>query len=406
MPLARLTADIPAVRAGFKESEDDFEVDEVPRDAPGALVAGGSGPHLWIRIEKRGISTDEAVRRLAAALGRRERELGFAGRKDARGVARQWLSIEGLAPAEAAGALREDAALRILEAVPAGRRLGLGDLAGNRFVVRLRDVSETDERRAREVLARLLLTGVPNYFGPQRFGIRGNSDAIGRALLLGDARRAIDLLLGAPHPDEGPRLKEARAAYERGDLPAALAAFPASFVPERRLAQALLRGAPPERALESIAFRVRELYISAYQAALFNRILDDRVRAGTLGAIERGDIALDHASGALVLVEDPRPFALRVQRLEVSATGPIYGHAAPRPRWGPGARELDLLVKEGLRYETWARPKGLSMKGTRRALRFILKELAVAREEGDLVLRFFLGPGSYATAVVDELLKR
>jgi tRNA pseudouridine13 synthase len=203
-----LTADIPAVRAAFKERPEDFVVDEVAAGAP----PPGEG-YAWVRIEKRGIATDEAIRRIAGRLGRDEHAIGYAGRKDAQGITRQWLSIAGAADPEALRAAIDDADVRLLEAVPAGRKIKLGELAGNRFVLRLRGVSEIDERRAREVLARLRLLGAPASFGAQRFGIRGNSHEIGRAILLGRSRDALDLLLGRPAEAEGPRLRAARAAY-------------------------------------------------------------------------------------------------------------------------------------------------------------------------------------------------
>lgn len=396
---AFLTADVPGVRAEFRTSPEDFEVDEVPRGPP---PPGDS--HVWVRIEKRGISTDEACRRIARRLAQDEHAIGYAGRKDAHGVTRQWISIERAAIPSAAALEGEDE-IRVVDALPAGRKITLGELRGNRFAVRLRGVSEVDEQRAREVAQRLKLFGAPNYFGVQRFGIRGNSHAIGRAILLARWREALDLLLGAPHAAEGPRLQEARAAYGRGDLAGALAAFPRSFGPELRAIEALRRGANSERALEALPFRTRELYLAAYQAALFNRLLADRVRAGALAGLEPGDLAWVHATGEVLPIEDPWPLGARVQRLEVSATLPLFGHAAPRPAGEPGARELRLLAAEGIGYDTWARPKGLALRGARRPVRFAIEDLSIAREGEDLLLRFFLGPGSYATALVDEILK-
>ena len=76
---------------GFREELEDFVVEEVPRSAP-----EGEGEHCWILVEKRGVSTSEAIRRLARRLVKDPRDLGFAGRKDARAVARQWISAPGV----------------------------------------------------------------------------------------------------------------------------------------------------------------------------------------------------------------------------------------------------------------------------------------------------------------------
>ena len=56
----------------------------------------GTGVHTWIWVEKRGLSTMEMIAAMAEVLGLREREIGYAGLKDARAVTRQWISIEGL----------------------------------------------------------------------------------------------------------------------------------------------------------------------------------------------------------------------------------------------------------------------------------------------------------------------
>ena len=81
---------------GFREELEDFVVEEVPRRAP-----EGEGEHCWILVEKRGVSTSEAIRRLARRLVKDPRDLGFAGRKDARAVARQWISAPGVDPISA-----------------------------------------------------------------------------------------------------------------------------------------------------------------------------------------------------------------------------------------------------------------------------------------------------------------
>ncbi|HVY62218.1 MAG TPA: tRNA pseudouridine(13) synthase TruD, partial [Planctomycetota bacterium] len=146
---------------------EDFEVEEIPLGPP-----PGEGPHLWFELEKRGLSTLEAARRIAARLGRSAADVGHAGLKDAHARTTQWLSLEGLAEADLARAV-EGEPMRVLRSGRAPAKLALGALAGNRFRVRLRDVSPDDERQARARLERFAREGVPNFFGAQRFGIRG-----------------------------------------------------------------------------------------------------------------------------------------------------------------------------------------------------------------------------------------
>lgn len=86
-----VTADLPGIGGRIRERDEDFRVVEAPLYEP-----LGVGDHLYLRIEKSGIATLEAVRRLAGALGRRDRDIGYAGMKDARAVTEQTLSVSTL----------------------------------------------------------------------------------------------------------------------------------------------------------------------------------------------------------------------------------------------------------------------------------------------------------------------
>lgn len=162
---------------------EDFIVDEVPLYTP-----TGRGEHTFLRVQKRDLTTAELVRRIAARLGLRPRELGYAGRKDRRAVTRQWLSVPHLPP-ERAPEL-EDEHVRVLEAVRHVHKLRLGDLLGNRFEIVVREVSEEGAASAEKRLAEIARIGLANRFGPQRFGRDGANAERGRALLeAGRARR-------------------------------------------------------------------------------------------------------------------------------------------------------------------------------------------------------------------------
>src|SRR5262245_7767294 len=89
MRLPYLTAELPGTGGEIKARAADFEVEEIPLYEP-----SGSGTHTYLWIEKEGLSTFEAIRQLARALSRQEREFGYAGLKDATACTRQWLSIE------------------------------------------------------------------------------------------------------------------------------------------------------------------------------------------------------------------------------------------------------------------------------------------------------------------------
>jgi len=167
---------------------EDFEVEELPLYEP-----SGDGPHLYLLVEKRLRNTADVVRDLAAALDLPRRSVGYAGRKDRRAVTRQWLSVPERV-AERLDDLGIEGA-RILDVTRHREQLRVGQLLGNRFRLVVREVGESEGRRAAGVLERLAERGMPNRFGQQRFGRDGRNADRGREILAsprlrGDRRRA------------------------------------------------------------------------------------------------------------------------------------------------------------------------------------------------------------------------
>jgi tRNA pseudouridine13 synthase len=343
LELPFLTPDVPPLAARVKERPEDFEVEEIPAYAP-----SGEGEHVLFEVEKRDLTTQAALERVARALGRPKGELGYAGLKDARAVTRQWLSVHGVAP-EAVRALALEG-LRVLSAERHGNKLRVGHLRGNRFRLRLRGVEPERADDVDAVLARLVERGLPNAFGPQRFGKDGASWRLGRELVAGGARR------------------------ER-----------------RRRSKSLLR-----------------LYVSAWQSWLFNRVL--AARWGSFDRLLDGDLAWLHDRGAVFAVADAPREAERARRGEISPTGPLCGETDFAPEGEALAIERAALAAEGVPDGRLGGPPFLRWQGARRALRVPLAgiERAFERDEhGPFIeLAFELPPGSYATVLVRELVKR
>lgn len=160
-------AGAPECRGRIRAFPEDFEVQEIPLITP-----SNEGNHLWLEIEKRGANTDWVARQLASLAGVAGREVGYAGMKDRHGVTRQWFSI-GLQEAgdvDWKGWQMADA--RIITACRHHRKLKRGALRGNRFRLVIRDLEgNTNDLAGR--LETVKEAGVPNYFGPQRFGHGG-----------------------------------------------------------------------------------------------------------------------------------------------------------------------------------------------------------------------------------------
>ena len=153
----------PCGQAILKASAEDFQVDEV-LDIP----LSGDGEHLWLWVEKRGLNTEEAVRRLARAAGVPQRAISYAGLKDRQALTRQWFSLHLPGKADPDLAAACDETLVILQQGRHRRKLQRGAHAANGF--RQADPAALEAR-----LQTIAAGGVPNYFGPQRFGYQGGN---------------------------------------------------------------------------------------------------------------------------------------------------------------------------------------------------------------------------------------
>jgi tRNA pseudouridine13 synthase len=337
--LPLVTAELPGSGGTLRGSPEDFRVDEVP-----AYLPAGTGPHLYLRVEKRGRTTRDALRTLARALGVPERDAGYAGLKDRDAVTTQWLSFPVASDPDPRALAFPG--LTVLEVSRHPNKLRTGHVRSNRFGL---SVLGGDPARARACAALLTRRGLPNFFGPQRFGNAGRNAEMGRRLLAGD---------------DDPEIR--RAARDRF---------------------------------------LRRLSISAYQSHLFNRWLAGRLADGLFSAALVGDVMKKLDSGGLFVCEDPALDGPRVACFELSPAGPMFGHKLRAAAGEALAREERLLAAEGVRLADFARGGG-EAEGTRRAAR-----LPVQVEVEDLPggqgyrARFELPRGAYATVVMRELMK-
>ncbi|MDG2376182.1 MAG: tRNA pseudouridine(13) synthase TruD, partial [Woeseiaceae bacterium] len=225
-------------RGQIKKTPDDFRVEEVL-----GFVPTGEGEHDFLRIEKTDSNTTWVARQLAAHAGVTAKDVGYAGLKDRRAVTTQWFSIRRPSGEGTDWSTLKVSGIRLLEHTQHRRKLKTGAHAGNRFriVVRgmLGDSGQVDER-----LKAVQALGVPNYFGPQRFG-----------------RHAHNLVL----------------------------------------ASAVFEGKRMKRDLRSIA-------ISAARSLIFNEVLSARVAGGSWSRLVSGEPANLDGSGSIFLptVEDGR----------------------------------------------------------------------------------------------------
>jgi len=150
-------------------------------------MASGVGEHLWLTVAKDGQNTAWVARQLARWAGLGPREVSYAGLKDRHGVTEQTFSLHLPGKLEPSVRLLQVDGLTVVEAKRHSRKLKTGQLVGNSFRIRLRNTDMPLDQLAHNWQI-LVEQGVPNYFGPQRFGHGGLNVLNGSAWLLGRAK--------------------------------------------------------------------------------------------------------------------------------------------------------------------------------------------------------------------------
>jgi tRNA pseudouridine13 synthase len=290
--------DAPGVGGRIREVPEDFIVEEEGElgRARVLLLAGkkaprtpeGEGNVLWMVMEKRDWDTMDVIYMLSRALGISRKHISFAGTKDKRALTAQWISIANVRWKDIESIRVRDVAFHT--PIYRRKRIRLGDLRGNWFRVRVRGAKGP-----------LFLPDVfPNYFGHQRFGsYRFVTHIVGKYLVLGDFCSAVWAYLTKTSLYEPEETRKARDRLaEEQDPKEALEYFPKRLRMEKRLLRALASGKDCKGALLGLHRRTISLFIHAYQAYLFNRILSRRLEHG-VEPVE-GDVLLDGVPTALV----------------------------------------------------------------------------------------------------------
>lgn len=205
----------PALAARMRTTPEDFVVEEID-----AFEASGAGEHLLLSIEKRGMNTAFAAKRIAQWAGVAESAIGYAGLKDRHAVTRQRFSVWIPKKVSPDVATLDSDELRVLAQAWHSRKLPRGALAGNRFVLTLREV-EGDVAAIETRLTGIASRGVPNYFGEQRFGRGGRN--LDKALAMFAGRRVPreerTHLLSAARSELFNRVLAARVRADCWDVP-------------------------------------------------------------------------------------------------------------------------------------------------------------------------------------------
>lgn len=398
--LPYLTADLPGIGGKIKQQPEDFSVDEIP-----LYPLSGEGTHVFFRVTKKGVPTPAAADRIARHMGVSVKSIGVAGLKDSNAVTTQWMSIEhaDIHHLEQFS----DPKVAVSGITRHTNKLKLGHLAGNRFGIKVRDIDAQALERAKQVMDILVLRGVPNFFGPQRFGLRGDTGQLGRALVMNKLDDFTRIFLGEPSPADPPDIREARKAFDAGDYDRAYDAWPGHYADQRKALRNFRKRHDPQSVVASVDWRLRRLFVSAFQSEVFNRVLEQRLH--DIDRVQPGDLAQKTGTGGIFLVEDVQAEQPRCERFEISPTGPVPGYRCRLAEGEAGQIERQVMQAMEIENVEIRRVGKLEVRGARRALRFGLTEPELSQgtdEHGEFLSVAFAAPsGCYATIVLGEIMK-
>lgn len=343
-PPALLTADLPGIGGRIKQSPEDFEVEELPAYEP-----SGQGEFLYLWIEKRGMGAEYFERQIARRLGIGSGEIGSAGMKDRHAVTRQMISV----PASAADGLPriEGDGIRLLKVYRHGNKIRPGHLRGNQFRILIRDVDPNSSELCTAVAERIRNLGLPNYYGPQRFGRDGDTVQLGLTLL---GCTAHETAIG--------------------------------------------------RNVRRLSPWLRRLALSAAQSALFNHYLGRRLIDGQFRRVLLGDVMSKWPFGGIFVAENLEREQVRFDARETVSTGPMFGRKMFETKSEAAAREADVLTAAGLTQESFL-GFGKLLQGTRRKNLIYADDLDVRLVPEGIRLCFSLPAGGYATVLLREFMK-
>ncbi|KZX14771.1 tRNA pseudouridine synthase D [Methanobrevibacter cuticularis] len=405
------------IGGSIRNRYEDFYVEEIPEVTP-----SGEGPNVWIWIEKLGRTTLDVLLDISRDLHISRKRMGFAGMKDKKAITQQWICISNIDSEEQ---LKEIEDLngkiyntKFLKIIRGQKKLRMGQLIGNKFKILITDIDSENIQSATEIANRafetLEKTGVPNYFGWQRFGKpRTNTHLVGKALVANDLKEAVRLYIGNPYPNEPEEVKIARSLYDSGEIEKSLEFMPTGMRYERMMLKELVKeGKKRElddrsylKAIYSLPKPLQRMFVHAYQSYLFNKAVSNRIAMGIDKYVD-GDIVIDKEEH-LLHNKSPEELQNMITQFEANPTSPLYGTKVPLATAQVGKMEEEILKDEGLKLEKFECPKSpnLGSHGLRRATRFKIWDASAIATDKGILTEFSITKGSYATAVLREIMK-
>lgn len=362
----------PIKQATYKTKTEDFVVNEILD-----IEFTGEGEHLWLHIEKSGINTAYLANLLSEWAEIPLRDVGYSGLKDRHALTTQWFSLripkKQLPPSEFAPIdIKEHETVRIIAQHWHNKKLNRGTHRANQFIITLRDLKFandsmlTDNKaRVEQHLATINTIGVPNYFGPQRFGWNGNN------------------------------IREALALFARPVTEKRLQANKSKKTKSKR--------APREQ---------NSMELSAARSLIFNQILAARVRNGSWNKGLDGEVFnLEGSSSIFASEQMDETLQARLASGDIHPTAVMWGVGNDKIAGAAASFEYDTVQQNELLSQLAFGLEKRDIKAQRRSLRLPIEEMSWESHgdqnssEQTLILSFTLTTGSFATSVLASVVQ-
>lgn len=285
--LPYISKDLEGISGKIREIPDNFIVEEVPVYSP-----SGEGEHVYINITKKLLTTKDVEKTLSNLFQFSQEKIGTAGLKDKNAITTQTFSLlfDGINKDKEEKEKKldeikkkiEETGLKVNWISSHTNKLKPGHLLGNNFSIIITNVQENAFEKALKIAELLKKTGVPNYYGEQRFGIKGEN-----------TEKALKII---------------------------------------------------NRELRIRDKWLRKFLISSLQSYLCNLYLAERVNLG-FNKLLKGDIAKKYDTGGLFVVEDITKEQERYNKKEIGFTAPMYGKDLWKAENESGKLEEDILLK-------------------------------------------------------------
>ena len=384
-----------------------------------------NGKYLIVELSKRNWDTHRLVRELSRILRVSQDRFGWAGTKDRRAFTKHKISIWDMSEEELSRVRLKD-----VELTPSGRsnkKISLGDLWGNRFIITIRDIAlSNDEALGRvKAITEELKNGAPDFFGVQRFGEnRPVTHIIGEAIVSGDLKDAALTYIARPFPDETEEIQKARKyVQDTGDFKEGLKIYPLRLQFERAMMNHLIAH-PDDYAgsFRALSPNLQKMFLHAYQSYIFNIILSRRIEAGmSINEAYAGDVVCfknevgmpDTSRLQKVTEDNIDGINNLIKRERAFVTAPLIGYDTQFSEGGMGEIEKDVIKELNIDTEGF-KVQGMpeiASKGLRREIVLPVKpEFSVMEDEVNtgktkVVLEFTLPKGGYATVILREYMK-